>query len=99
MKGDNMRPKHSHKPRNEEGGVLVVTGQDEVKIPIMDFPHRVEVLFKKKHGPPPCNPHHHHHDRLEWEVHRNYQFCKRTYNLIIRWNVQDIREIIWMVQY
>lgn len=97
-----MRPKHEHKPRprNEEGGVLVVTGHDEIKIPLKEFPHRVDIVFKKKHSPPPCDPHHHHHpDRLEWEVHRSYVFCKRTYHLIIEWDVRDIREIIWNVQY
>lgn len=85
-------------PRNEEGGELVVTGSDEIKIPLKDFPHKVDVVFKHKHHPPPCDPHHHHHDELEWEVQRHHH-GHHTYHLIIKWRVYDIREIIWQVYY
>ena len=88
------------KHRNEEGGELVVSGADKVSIPLLAFPHKVEVEFKKKHHhPPPCDPHHHpHHDELEWEVHRNYH-GHHAYTLLIKWNVSDLREIFWTVYY
>lgn len=84
------------RPRNEEGGELVVVGEDKVHIPLLAFPHRVEVHFKHKHEPPPCDPHHHHHhhhDELEWEVHRNHHH--HEFVLVIKWKVFDVREIFW----
>lgn len=85
--------------RNEEGGELIVVGHDKVEIPLKDFPHRVEVMFKHKHEPPPCDPHHHHHtDRLEWEIHRNFH-SHHAYSLHIRWHVSEVREIIWVAYF
>jgi len=87
--------------KNEESGEFVVVGADHVDIPLIDFPHRVEVAFKHKpHHPHPCDPHHHHHhnDELEWEVHRNFQ-GHHTYVLKIKWQVYDVREIFWVAYY
>lgn len=87
------------RPRNEEGGELVVVGEDKVSIPLKAFPYKVEVHFKHKPEPPPCDPHHHpHHDELEWEVHRNY-YGYHAYTLIVKWKVFDVREIFWTVYY
>lgn len=88
------------RPKNEQGGELVVVGHDKVEIPLRDFPHTVEVHFKHKHHPPPCDPHHHHHDdELEWEVHRNYHSHHHQFTLIIKWRVNDVREIFWFAYY
>jgi hypothetical protein len=85
----------------EQGGDLVVIGHNQAHIPLLDFPHRVEVVFRNKHEPPPCDPHHHHHhhDKLEWEVKKNQRGHHVHYTLIIDWQVHDIREIIWTVFY
>jgi hypothetical protein len=87
------------RPRNEEGGELVVVGNDKVRIKLQALPHRIEVHFKKKNDPPPCDPHHHHHhsDRLEWEV--KYNRGHNEYTLTIKWKVHDVREIFWTVYY
>jgi len=89
---------HNKHTKNEEGGELIVVGHDKVHIPLIEFPHRVEVQFKHV-TPPSCDPHHHHHhhsDELEWEVHRNYGgHHKHQFTLIIKWKVHEVREIFW----
>jgi hypothetical protein len=89
------------RPRNEQGGELIVTGTGEVQIHLLDNPHRVDVFFKKKHGPPPCDPHHHghHHDKLGWRVTRGPHGHYQAYTLTIDWNVYEYREIFWLVYY
>jgi hypothetical protein len=84
--------------RNEEGGELVVSGEDKVRIPLLAYPHRVEVTFKHKHHPPPCDQPDPHYDQLEWEVHNNY-YGPHRFTLIIKWKVFDLREIIWTAYY
>lgn len=86
------------RPRNEQGGELVVTGQDQVVIPLKDFPHRVEVKFKHKEEPPPCDINHN-YDELDWEVHRNYNSNTHQFVLKISWKVQDVRELFWVAYY
>lgn len=86
--------------KNEQGGELVVVGHDKASIPLLEFPHRVEVQFKAKNEPPPCDPHHHHHhDELEWEVHRHHEGHQHKYTLSIKWKVYDVREIFWIAYY
>jgi hypothetical protein len=89
------------RPKNEQGGELVVVGHDKAYIPLKDLPHRVDVQFRHKKEPPPCDPHHHHPDELEYEVHRNYgdHYHNHHYTLIIKWKVHDVREIIWFASY
>lgn len=87
--------------KNEQGGELVVIGQGCVDIHLTDFPHRVDVFFKKKHGPPPCDPHHHkhRHDELRWKTHRGNRKHSHVYTLHIEWDVHEYREIVWLVYY
>jgi len=91
------------RPRNEQGGELVVTNSGHVKIHLKDNPHRVEVFFKKKNAPPPCDPHHgHHHDRLEWRIqrsHHGHHGHHYAFELHINWHVHEIREIFYIVYY
>ncbi len=85
-------------PRNEQGGELIVVGNDKVKIPLRDYPHRVEVFFKRKIVPP-CNPKHPHRDELKWDIHRNHRGHHATFTLNIHWKVDEVREIVWLVYY
>lgn len=88
------------RPRNEQGGQLVVLGSDTINIRLKDYPHRVECYFKHKNSPPPCNPRHHHkHDRLHWDIHRSHRGHHCTFSLRIKWHVHEIREIVWLVYY
>lgn len=82
-----------------ETGELIVSQRGEVEISLRDLPHRVEVFFKPKHEPPTCEHghHHHHEDHLEWEIHHRHH--EHAYVLEIKWNVHDVREIIWSVSY
>jgi hypothetical protein len=90
-----------HKNRKEQRGDLVVVGSAKVVIPLLDFPHRIEVQFKRKLGPPPCDPCHHRRlDKLKYKVYRHYMsHCKNAYTLVIEWDVHDIREIFWQAYY
>lgn len=93
-----MRPKI--RPRNHQQGLLVVTGHDQITIPLKDFPHRLECFFHKKPHHHPCDPHGHgHSDMLSWEIRRNYRNHNANYRLIINWHVHDIREITWIAYY
>lgn len=98
-----MRPKKHEKkhPKNVQEGQLVVCGKGDISIPLKDMPYRIEVFFKKKRGHhAPCNPHHHKHpDILFWEVRRQYHRHHFHYRLVVRWRVEDIREIGWVAYY
>ena len=87
--------------KNTQGGELVVIGKGFVNIHLVDFPHRVDVFFKKKHSPPPCDPHHHKHghDELEWKVRRGHRGHHYSSSLHIEWDVHEYREIVWLVYY
>jgi hypothetical protein len=88
------------KKRFEQSGTLVVVGKASVVIPLLDFPHRVEVYFKKKSVPLPCDPGPKKKDKLVYKVYRHYlSHCRHTYTLFIEWKVKDIREITWNVYY
>lgn len=88
------------RPRNEQGGELVVLGHGKVQLHLKDYPHKIEVFFKKKPAPPPCDPHHHlKFDELEWQVHRVHRGPGHVYTLDIAWNVHEIREIIWLAYF
>jgi hypothetical protein len=80
-----------------QNGELIVTGKDEAKIHLNDKPARVECRFIDDDISVPCNPNH--FDALEYEVHSHDGFFTMTYHLVIRWSVQNTREIAWAVYY
>lgn len=92
-----------------QSGELTVTGKGESLIPLSGRPREVIVVFKREHHEPhPCNPHH--HDKLEYRVesqdedlkvhHKiNHHHHDRLFFLLIKWEVEGIREIEWIVLY
>ena len=91
-----------------QSGELTVTGKDTTRILLLGFPRRVEVHFADV-DPVPCNPHHR-HDQLHYEVirvdedHRHHRPEEHHHHgpqfyLVISWNVESVREIIWHVDY
>lgn len=93
-----MRPKF--RPRKQQQGLLVVTGHDQITIPLKDFPFRLECFFNKKPRHTPCDPHgHRHSDVLFWEIRRFYRNHRHNYKLVIKWRVREIREITWIAYY
>lgn len=88
-----------------QSGELTVSGEGTTRIVLRGRPHHTRVNFKHNHHPVPCN-HHHHHDELDWyvdhededprhhhdpgHIHRDRQWV-----LVIKWEVEGVREIIW----
>ena len=75
-----------------ECGELFVTGKDNVEIDLPILPRAIEVKFKHREHHIPCNPHHH---KLSWEVCKHHH----QYKLIIKWDVSDLSEIIWVAYF
>jgi hypothetical protein len=76
-----------------QSGELFVVGKDHVTIHLHGNPQKVVVQFKDEHHITPCNPND--FDELEWEVERHLF----GYVLRIKWQVTDVREIKWEVDY
>lgn len=79
-----------------QSGELIVTGKDQVVIPLNGFPSQVVVDFKDECDVVPCNPHH--NDQLEWEVSHSNTIPPQVI-LIINWDVTGVREIKWTAYY
>lgn len=78
-----------------QSGEIIVTGNDEVEIPLRTFPSYVKVAFKDHCVVVPCNPQN--FDELEWEATKHHH--KDHYVLNIKWNVTGVREIVWTVYF
>jgi hypothetical protein len=79
-----------------QSGELTVTGKNSIHIPLEHLPAEVKVYFKDDCEVVPCNPHH--VDRLEYEVHTNNKHHMH-FMLIVKWDVSDVREIVWHVSF
>lgn len=89
-------------------GELTVTGKGTTSILLLGFPRHVEVHFADV-DPVPCNPHHrhdhlHHHvDGVDEDARHHHEpghhHHNRQFYLVISWEVEGVREIIWHVQY
>lgn len=89
-------------------GVLRVVGSSSVQIRLNSLPKEILVEFLDEEIVP-CNHHHHHHhhhhqhqDKLEWRVaykvvRRNFWHSEREFFLEIKWSVENIRTIKWVV--
>lgn len=90
---DNQKDKHDkHSDKRHVdfiAGELDVTGEDEIHIELPKRPKEVLALFSKHCHVTPCNPRH--FDELRCYV-CNFH---RHHCLIIKWNVSNIRKIIW----
>lgn len=75
-------------------GEILVVGNDSIQIDLRrrGKPDTVLVEFKDSPHHHPCNPH---HDKLEWEIHNRHHKLV----LVIKWNVQSARTIIWAVSF
>lgn len=87
--------KDCHGDNTMQSGELIVTGKEEVEIPLRNFPSYVKVTFKDHCIVVPCNPQN--FDELEWEVIKHCH--KDHYKLHIKWNVTGVREIVWTVYF
>lgn len=86
---------HDHDCEHHEimSGELFVIGKEEIFIRLKHTePKTVLVEFKGHQHHIPCNPH---HDKLEWEIMHKGDY----YVLVIKWDVQGIREVVWAVSY
>ena len=90
-------------------GTLTVTGEGKTELPLRGWPREVIVFFKPDHDPVPCN-HHHHHDHLSYRIEHEDEDLRehhkvghhhhdRKYFLEIKWRVEGVREIEWIVFY
>lgn len=88
-------------------GILRVAGSSKVQIRLNSLPKEVKVEFLDEEIVP-CNHHHRHHhhhqhqDKLEWRVaykviRRTFWCLEKEYLLEIKWNVENIRTIKWIV--
>jgi hypothetical protein len=95
-----------------QSGNLIVTGENFTSIMLSGRPREVVVRFKdeeefeRRHHP--CNPHH--KDFLAYEVVREdetlaehhrleHHHHDRLFFLLIKWRVEGVREIDWIVMY
>jgi hypothetical protein len=78
-----------------QSGELIVTGQNELSIPLKKCPSEIRVYFKDNFEMTPCNASN--ADSLEYETHESHEHHRHT--LIIKWNVSGAREIRWHVGY
>lgn len=78
-----------------QSGELMVTGEDEISIPLTGHPIHIRVFFKGSCNTVPCNPVH--SDDLAWEVIASH--CHTEHVLHITWNVSDVRDVVWKVCY
>lgn len=95
-----------------QAGNLTVTEEGSTSIPLAGRPREVVVCFKPQPDPTPCDPHHHHHhkDHLEYRIDHEDEDLKehhkvghhhhdRKFFLFIKWRVESVREIDWVVIY
>jgi hypothetical protein len=67
-------------------GELIIMGTDTAQFALNGVPIKISVEFSDEGEIiVPCNPHF--HDTLTWSIHNNI--------LIVRWQVNGIREIKW----
>lgn len=81
-----------------EGGLLTVSGKNSIEIALKKRPHKVEAFFDDQMPPVhPCNPHHHHNDQIEAHiaVRGSSWFGKKQYYIVIIWDVDSNRDVIW----
>lgn len=80
------------KHRDVSFGEFDVVGRGSIQIDLKKGrPDAMFVNFKHHHHHP-CN---HNFDKLEYEISERLQ----KYHLIIKWDVSDIRKIVWEVIY
>lgn len=79
-----------------QSGELIVTGKDHVTIKLHGNPSKVVVKFKDDCVLVPCNPVI--LDSLQWDINRSFTH-HGGYDLHIKWNVSDVREIEWAVYF
>jgi len=79
----------------KEVGLLTVFGKNQIDIhlPRSEKPREVVVNFTNYF--PPCSPGT--HDHLGFKLKRDY--LKHKYYLEIKWQVQSVREIEWLIYY
>lgn len=89
----------------EQGGSLTVSGCNEARIILQGKPDKVEAHFKD-HPKPSCNSSP--NDELEYYTHiegdkedcdEEERHHHRTYFLILKWRVNNLREIVWKAFY
>ena len=87
-----------------QNGELMVTADGEILIPLRSKPVHIRLEFKDCQHIVPCNPNH--FDELEWEVishdgHHGGHDHKHEpkFSLHIKWNVSDVRDVVWIVCY
>jgi hypothetical protein len=85
-------------------GTLRVAGANKIEIRLNSQPREVGVEFLDEEIIP-CNHHHHHHhhqDKLEWRIayrviRRTFWSVEKEFFLEIKWRVENIRTIKWVV--
>lgn len=89
---------NKHKPHNHNfEGNFFVNGKGKVGIDLCQsqIPEFISVHFTDQFNSHPCHPCNPHHDRLRWVV---TEECGR-FQLIISYNVGNVREITYKVIY
>lgn len=90
-----------------QSGDLTVSGSGSTRVILRGQPRTVHVHFKHGQQPVPCNPQ---DDSLSWFVDHEDEDPRRHYEiphihrdrqwvLIINWEVQGIRDIIWTISF
>lgn len=91
-----------------QSGELTVSESGQTRIILRGRPHHTRVHFKYDHHHVPCN--HPDHDKLEWFVDHEDEDPRhhhemphihhdRQWVLVIGWEVEGVREIIWSVTF
>jgi hypothetical protein len=90
-----------------QSGELTVSGNGTTRIILRGQPRNTRVWFKHDHNPIPCN---YNDDQLNWYVDHEDEDPRRHHDmphihhdrqwvLIISWNVEGVRDIIWSVSF
>ncbi len=80
-------------PVENVSGEVVVTGKDSLSLKLPRCPKDISVYFKDEGNLVPCNPC---QDDLIWVTEK----CgKRNHKLLIKWQVDGIRTVVWNIKY
>lgn len=80
-------------PIKEESGEIFVAGKSSFSVNLVDHPEEIQVFFKDDCNLVPCNPS---QDDLVWF----FEDCGSCHHkLTIKWDVDGVRTIVWMVKY
>ncbi len=74
-------------------GVLTVVGSDCVELPLNGMPKDFAVSFIDETENASCDPH---QDTLDFKIKTD---CDCKYYLKIKWNVSNVRNVFWHVEY